>query len=508
MSLHPAATSRMTDALDRTSTPVPADRKERRTHAFVWGVWGLLLLVALCVLFSYGRNIGIAEDWHLVAPLAGHEPSLPTWAWAQNNEHRIPLPRVILLTVLKITNGDFRAGMMLNVLTMAGIAAAMMMTARALRGERASLVDAIFPIVFLNIGNWENLFWSWQFTFVLPTALTCALLIVLVLRPTLSTIGAATAAGACAILLPLCGANGLLIVPLLTPWLAWRALQNWRDTGPTEDAPATARNERRMAGLIVASCTVLAAVLCCIYFIGYVKPTWNTPSPSVGASIKTGLKCLSYVWGPIASRSWGAFSVMALLLVIPTGLLAMLAMFRERGTERVRAIGLLLIFAILLLIEAAVGHARAGQVKQYGIPIRYVLFASTVLCATFFLWQLYGPSRVRPVFAWGLLVVLVLLMPANNVAGWSMWGAWYDGEMDKMETDLARGITAEEFVRRHKRTLVHWWPEDRVVRHLYMLKRGRMGPFVQLKDAPPATTRTSAVPTTQGASATTQPAVP
>ena len=191
----PSQSTLMADSTPTPPPPAAPDLRERRTRAFVWGMWALMTFVAMCVLFSYGRNIGMAEDWHMVAPLSGNERSLASWTWSQNNEHRVPLPRVILLTVLKITNGDFRAGMVLNVLTLAGMAAAMMLTVRALRGGRSSLVDTIFPILFLNIGNWENMFWAWQFTFVLPAALTCALLIVLLLRPALSTIGAAATAG-------------------------------------------------------------------------------------------------------------------------------------------------------------------------------------------------------------------------------------------------------------------------------------------------------------------------
>lgn len=470
-----------TDVTTNIETPRELSR-DCRSRRFVWGVWALMLLVALCVLFSYGRNIGIAEDWLMVAPLTGHEPSFATWAWSQNNEHRVPLPRTILFAVLKIADGDLRAGMVLNVLTMAGIAAMLMQAARAARGGRSSPVDAVFPILFLNLGNWENLFWAWEFTFVLPAALTSALIVVLVLRPKMSTLGSATTAGVCAMLLPLCGANGLLIVPLFAPWLVWRAFDNWRVHGPEEVPQPGVRDERFGAAIILALCAAAAVALCGVYFIGYVKPTWNVPSPSIGTSIKTALKCLAYVWGPVASQAWTPASVMAVMLVGSAGAIGLSAVIRNTGVQRTRAIGLLWFFVILLLIEAAVGHARAGQVKQYGVPIRYVLFASNVFCLAFFLWQVCGPSRLRDGVLWVLFGLTVLLLPANDVAGFSMWGDWYDSEMDKMERSLETGVTPERFVERHGKTLVHWWPNEKMVEHLNMLKDNRMGPFVELRD--------------------------
>ena len=43
----------------------------------------------------------------------GREPVLP-WLWAQHNEHRLPLPRAVFLTMFRVTH-DFRTGMNLQV---------------------------------------------------------------------------------------------------------------------------------------------------------------------------------------------------------------------------------------------------------------------------------------------------------------------------------------------------------------------------------------------------------
>src|SRR5215213_1955850 len=101
-------------------------RDVRGAAIVVWSVWALMFAVALGSIALAGRNIPFAEDWGLVAPLTGHEPDVFAWLWAQNNEHRVPLPRLAGLIIVMLT-GDYRAGMVLNACVLAAVAAAMVM---------------------------------------------------------------------------------------------------------------------------------------------------------------------------------------------------------------------------------------------------------------------------------------------------------------------------------------------------------------------------------------------
>src|SRR5690606_20336213 len=125
-------------------------------------------------------------DWLLVRPLTGHEPDLLEWLWAQNNEHRVPVPRLLLLALLTLSGGDFRAGMVFNILAIGAVAGAMVLAAQRLRGGRTRLTDAFFPIALLHLCHWENLLWSWQLSQVVPTLLACVLLLVFVTERDLS----------------------------------------------------------------------------------------------------------------------------------------------------------------------------------------------------------------------------------------------------------------------------------------------------------------------------------
>ena len=447
----------------------------RSKEVFVWSVWLVMLVIAFVSIAQYGRNIPLAEDWYFVQPLTGNEPDLAKWLWAQNNEHRIPLPRLILLVLLELAKGDFRVGMFFNSITLGVLAFSMILVARHLRGGRTSFADAFFPIALLHLGNWPNLVWSWQFTFVLPTALTCAVLLVIVIHQTLSTPSTAVVAGTCLVLLPLCGANGLLFVPLLALWLIYSGVLNWYSV-------KTKGGRQWISGFLIGS-AVISLCLTALYFVGYEHPSWNPPSPGLGATLKATAKFLALSFGPVAARSWylSVIAVVGFLLV--SGGLAVLGVLRHKCLEKHRALGVLLFFGNIALFAIVMGWGRAGLIPTLGLPIRYVLFAVPALCTAFFVWELYGSPKLRTVAQMGLLVVMCLLLPFNMIEG-LRWGDWYRKGMEAVEHDILAGTSHSILATRHRDFLIHWWTKDQLAAGMQMLKDTGIGPFVQMKEEP------------------------
>ena len=78
--------------------------------AVVWGVWALLLLALLALVGRYGFNIPGPDEWHMVPVLVGEQPVTPRWLWDPFVEHRVPLTRLTLLGLAKLTDVDFRTG--------------------------------------------------------------------------------------------------------------------------------------------------------------------------------------------------------------------------------------------------------------------------------------------------------------------------------------------------------------------------------------------------------------
>jgi hypothetical protein len=84
-------------------------------------MYGIMVLATFFCIVRYGRNIPLEEDWLLIAPFTGQESDIIRWIWLQNNEHRIPFPKVLLLGLIKLTNGNFKSGMYVNVLLLSSL---------------------------------------------------------------------------------------------------------------------------------------------------------------------------------------------------------------------------------------------------------------------------------------------------------------------------------------------------------------------------------------------------
>ena len=206
------------------SAPVLSEPKTARgatavgRDVFVWGVWAVVLLADLWLVSRFGSNVPYWDEWSMVPVLAGEQAVTPAWLWNSHNGHRIPVPRLVLLALYGLTGDDFRAGMYFNVLILAAGAAALMLASRGLRGESA-VADAVFPLLLLSWGHYENLLWTWQTTQVLPLVIVCLLLALGARHGLELPFALSVAAGVGVMLLPLCGVPGLVYVPALALWV-------------------------------------------------------------------------------------------------------------------------------------------------------------------------------------------------------------------------------------------------------------------------------------------------
>src|SRR5260370_10180445 len=112
---------------------------------FVWAVWGIMLGGALLFVYSYGGKAPFMDEWSYVDVLTGHEQVNARWLWQQNNEHRIPLPKVVYLGLAWLTRSDFRAGMYFNAVALGLMAALFIFALPQQRGASIGYF-AILPI--------------------------------------------------------------------------------------------------------------------------------------------------------------------------------------------------------------------------------------------------------------------------------------------------------------------------------------------------------------------------
>ena len=80
-----------------------------------WGIWAAMTLGMVVLVRQYNRNMPFQDDFALTAVMTGHEPISLRWAWAQHNEHRPVISRLILAGLCGTISNDFRVGKYFNV---------------------------------------------------------------------------------------------------------------------------------------------------------------------------------------------------------------------------------------------------------------------------------------------------------------------------------------------------------------------------------------------------------
>lgn len=442
---------------------------ERTARLAFWSVTGLMIAAALASMALWVPNIGMHEDYFMVAAMTGNEPDFLSWLWSQNNEHRLPVQRLIYVTALWLT-GDFRSGMILSQALLVALAWLLARAMAVARGGGYRLADIAFPLALLNLGHWENLLWGWQIQFVWSVFLTGLVLVVIIRQGRVMARADAVTVAACFLLLPLSGANGIATACAMVPWAVLTALLQWRS--PEDGARAAARD------LLAAG--ALALLASGAYFIGYVRPPWSPPLADwwqfrfaaeayFAMGLGTGAR---YFQTPLAYASFGICLIGALV--------ALVACLRTWRAPDARAFGLLSFIGAGVALGLIIALTRGAY--PYRMPDRYALFAVMPLIGAVAAWSLYGPRIARPHAMTAAAIFLVLFLPANIRAGFDWRDWWVDG-VRKVEADIAAGLSVEDVAARNYTFLLHS-SADRLATAITQLRDAGIGPFARLPDGP------------------------
>jgi hypothetical protein len=445
----------------------------------VWGAWGAMFLGLLGFVAEFGRNLPFADDWDVVPQASGQRPVELPWLWRRHFEHRIPLPKLLYVALGRLSGCDARAGMYLSALLLGGAAAALILAARRLRG-RAAVADAFFPLALLHWGQHQVLLWNFEVQFTTSTLLVLTALLVLVFVRGTPTARQGLTLGGCLVLLPLCGANGLLVVPPLALWLAAAGV-------------ARCRSGRRDGALWLAL-SGAAVALVGASLLGEQPVGAHPPSPSPVATVQTACQFLVMAAGPGGETALPASAVVLVLFLVLCTLPLAVAL-RNRPAERWRAAGMLCYLAALLGLALAVGWGRAG----YGgvtakAGSRFVTLAVPLLCWCYFA-ALLAPVRTVPIRAvpWALLLIGLAMLPFNVRQGLEH-AEGQANNLGVVEKDIRAGLSPEEIARRWQ-PLVYYGTggadpvEDRP-RHmqecLEWLRQTNQGPYRGLDNGKPS----------------------
>lgn len=365
-----------------------------------------------------------------------HDPPLAEY-WRQHNEHRIPLPRIVYVAAVKLTGHDFRAPLAVNAVLLAAVGAYLLAAVRRLRG-RFAVSDAFIPLIVLGIDQWENLLWGFQLQFVLSTALVLAFLGLAVKPDWGGSARRLAVASLIALLLPLCGANGIpfgLTIGILLVSLGVRNL--WRGA---------------RAGWVGVIGGALALGLVPLYFVGLQK-VGPTATATPAAFLVAFADLLGYGFGPAsylphgeAYRGLTAIGVATTALLTVTGLmLAHVAVRDPRQRDRALALGALLAGVVGLAVGVAFG--RAAYHGAVFAP-RYITLFMPGLVIAYFAWVAVGRGRPAAWVPAGLFVAAAVAVVPNV---WFTLGVakFHSTRLKHAEFDIKSGLPVGIVADRH-----------------------------------------------------------
>jgi hypothetical protein len=368
---------------------------------FVWGAWAALLLLALFYVGKFGSRLPFYDDWTLVPLLTGAEPLTPAALWAQYNEHRVPLPRLALYALGKVSGFDFRAGMFLNVALLGGLSFALLRTSRQVRGY-LHFADAFLPLLVLSLAQWESFLIEYALNLVGSTVVAGTFLLLLAGAGPQVSPRRAVLMAACVVLLPLFGASGLVLVPALALWLAFVGVVFCR----AADVPA------RRWGLLVVGLVAAALLLGGAYFVGYQHPGSSPLAVKPAHVFPRGLQVLGMLFGasglPFALLKAG---------VVPALLLAgggvWLAAWCRKPQERVILLGFLAFLLAMGCLAGAVAGGRADYLGGSGLVPRYTTLMVPLGCCLYFLGGRYGGASGAPATQMILFLLAAVVFVPN-----------------------------------------------------------------------------------------------
>ncbi len=435
--------------------------------AIVLGIWLAMTISGLHLVAAHGSPVPYMDDYVIVDGLAGRGSDL-RWLWAQHNEHRIPVPKILSIGAVGIAH-DFRSPMYLQVGVLAIASLALILAARRIRG-RTRAADAFFPMLLLHWGHYENLLCAFQVAFVLPAAIVCGILAFVAGRSPIERRRSAPWIAAGLFLLPLCGAVGLIQAIPIALWAAIAGAVAWRSGDASE------RTTGRRLVLGAAAAGFLVALYLATFANPRVRSAWAEPW---SAALET-IDLLARGVGPFPIEARPTLRALVLLVTSLT-LAAEIVRWRLDPKERRRRLGLLSCGAGLVALAAAIALGRGVDAPSLTAP-RYVTLFAPFLALLYLAWCRRGERVVARVVHAGLCLGMVAALPTDLREG-RAYAERRRSDADALVRDTDAGLEPEQLSEKHWKTFSS--DEDRFTAMLEKLRHLGLAPYRAPVPGPP-----------------------
>lgn len=183
-------------------------------------------IITALLVARWGVDVPFWDQWDLLPQLAALEAGTLTVAdlWQPHNEHRLLLPRLVMLALAQLSQWDVRWEMALCLLLADALLVLLVVLVLHARTRPTSTVHpAALPLLSLLVfspGQWENWIWGWQIQIFLSVLAVVAGLAILATAPAPLHLGRLAAAALLGVVASYSFGTGLLYWPAALP-LVW-----------------------------------------------------------------------------------------------------------------------------------------------------------------------------------------------------------------------------------------------------------------------------------------------
>lgn len=413
---------------------------------FVGATSVAMFAAALFFVARFASPDPFGDEWDLMSGITYQEPYL-NWLWAQHNEHRLPLPKLVYTWLLNVSGFDARAGSLATVAVLGALSLSFVFAARRLRGS-TEFADAFFPIAFLNWGHFENYLIGFQISFALSVALACLWLLAALGWCECRQPASLKWMGIALLLLPLCGAHGLVYTPVLGLASLWLA----------RAAPRYAKVYTLLT--VIASWTITAT-----YFRNYHSPEEHPASAGLIASLRIGLEVLSLGWGWVGQITWPVSGLLIAAFIAASAGLLFWAI-AQLPDERERLLVIAATTAGTLALAMGIGWGRSGFGPVAGFAVRYGILMLPLMAAGFLAWSRYGGQICGSLAPMAMFTIACLFLTQHFRTGIAE-GRESKAIMTAFADDLRAGLSPEEVAHRNPKLYPH---ADRFAARIHVLQ--------------------------------------
>lgn len=400
-----------------------------------------ICLVILAVFFYIDIDQGFRYPWSdeldFIPILTGSTPITWKWLWAQHNEHRIVIPKLVYFLSFKAWP-DFRLPILICIVLMGYCSFVMMSITQRIRGFNP-LLQLCFPMLLLNMTLGYH-GWGFHVQFTSSTFLLCLLLSSIVYTQTKtdpSIVGLpALAVSVILLLLPLCGMNGVIPSLILIPYYLIRS---------SNQAVSASIPQARLWGKVILLSAVMAGSIICMIFIGYYSIPHPWGNPNILELITATMHVLS---SPLNFGSAGLMAgiVICFLVIFVITRIAQ-DIRRNNDTECKINWGKADLFAFIIslcTLAIGLGWGRGGRGWPLGLDNHYSLLMVPLLCAVFVVCMI---SNLRKI-VYSLWIITLIMFCIHGVS--AIRSHKYVGDRSrKIDRTIEAGANIDKIVSLH-----------------------------------------------------------